>query len=318
MRCPRCGTQGAAGGYCSGCGRGLFAWLGDPLGAMETVGPAAAAAAPVSLRSRRATSTGKLIFGLCVIALVFVASPVWSAVLLASCLVALWRWPGVRWLPWSLFFGGGLLLAVLSQPAVSTTLLGTRSRPSATVVATFPPAAAAATAVARQAEDVYDRGAERWHAGDSVAAIEAFTKTIDLRPDWGDAFNMRALARVSAGQIDAALDDARRAVYLDRSASRVDTIDTRAYVLLKRGAYEAALADYDAVMASPRELPAASLLGRGIVLSNLGQPERARKDLEEGLRLATDLKLDRDPQLADLESEAIRIIETLPEANSLG
>lgn len=316
MRCPRCGTDGAAGGYCSACGRRLFAWLGDRFGAMELVGPGRAAS-PVSARSRSVTSTGKVIFGLCIIAVVFVASPVWAAVLLIGFLVVLWRWPGVGWLPWSLFLTGVLLLAVLSQPAVSTTLFSTRSRPMPTVVATLPPAVVTATAVARQADDAYDRGAKLWRAGESLTAVEAFTKAIDLRPNWSDAFNMRALARVSAGQLDAALEDARRAVELDRSASRVDTIDTRAYVLLKQGAYETALTDYESVMASPGEPPAASLLGRGIAFAKLGQPERARVDLEEGLRRAADLKLDLDPQLADLQSEAIRIIETLPEAKSL-
>jgi hypothetical protein len=189
MRCPSCGSEGAAGSYCSKCGGRLFAWVGDPLGANDAVGPARAAAL-VPTRGRPATSEGKLIFGLCVIALVFVASPIWSAVLLVGVLVVLWRWPGVGWLPWSLFLVGVLLVAVLWQTTVSWVLVGTPARLMPTAVATLPPAAVTATAVAREASDAYERGAELWRTGDSLAAIEAFTKAIDRRPDWSEAIRL--------------------------------------------------------------------------------------------------------------------------------
>jgi tetratricopeptide (TPR) repeat protein len=261
-------------------------------------------------------STGKLIVGLCVIALAFVAAPIWGAAMVIGMLVVLWRWPGVGWQLWTLFLVGGLAVAVLSESAVSQTLVGSDRRPAMTAVATLPPAVVSATAVARQANDAYHRGTELWSAGDALAAIDAFTKAIDLRPNWSSAYNMRALARVSAGQLDAAQDDAQLAVEFDRSTWRVDTLDTRAYVLLKRGQHQAALADYNAVLAVPLDPPAASLLGRGIAFANLGQTEPARTDLNEGLRLAANLKLEVDPQLADLQAEAVRLIQTLPEANS--
>jgi tetratricopeptide (TPR) repeat protein len=268
--------------------------------------------------ARAEASTAKVIVGMLAITLTFVVSPMWAAALLTAFVVVLWRWPGVGWLSWSILLGAGFVLAVLTQPGVTRSPFGGAPRSVPPAVATLPPhapAAATATVIARQvnaANEAYDRGVDLWHAGDSVAAIEALTRAIDMLPNWGDPYNLRALVRVSAGQFDAALDDAQSALDLDSSDSKIDTLDTRAYVLLKRGDYAAAQADYDAVLAAPGAPPAASLLGRGIVYAHLGQLEPARADLKEGLRLSGDLEV--DPQLADLKGEATRTMEIVPQA----
>ena len=112
MRCPHCGTDSTAGGYCDRCGQRLFVWLGDPLGAAEPRTPHAAVSPP---RSRPSASNVKVLTGLAAICVVVVIAPVWSGLMFLGFLFVLWRWPGIGWQPWSLLLGGALLLAVISQ-----------------------------------------------------------------------------------------------------------------------------------------------------------------------------------------------------------
>jgi hypothetical protein len=84
---------------------------------MEVTGLSSAEAA--TSRARPATSTDKVLVGLCAVVLASVVSPVWAAILLVGFLVVLWRRPGIGWMPWSLFLGGVLLLAALFQMGVS-------------------------------------------------------------------------------------------------------------------------------------------------------------------------------------------------------
>jgi hypothetical protein len=118
MRCPRCRTESPAGGYCPGCGRRLFGWLGDPFGSTEPF-RASEITAPGPRPLGPAVSTGKLMAGVVAIALAVIISPWWAAGLLILVLAVSKRWPGVGWWPWSLVLGGTLLLAVLGQQAIS-------------------------------------------------------------------------------------------------------------------------------------------------------------------------------------------------------
>ena len=118
MRCLRCGTEGASALYCTRCGHRLFAWLGDPLGAMELTGLSSAAAA--TPRTSSATTAAKVILGVCAVLLASYISSAWAAILLIAFLVVFWRWPRIGWRPWSIFLGGVLLLAALSHLAAKS------------------------------------------------------------------------------------------------------------------------------------------------------------------------------------------------------
>jgi hypothetical protein len=106
MRCPQCHTESRPPDeFCARCGHRLFAWLGDPLGAIEAAGPAAAApGAPLA----RSSSTAKVAAALVAIVALALLSPVWAALLFVTVGVVLWGWPRIGWGAY-----GALLISVV-------------------------------------------------------------------------------------------------------------------------------------------------------------------------------------------------------------
>jgi tetratricopeptide (TPR) repeat protein len=168
-------------------------------------------------------------------------------------------------------------------------------------------AQATATTVALTSRAAYLRGQSFWQQGDFTRAVAELSQAIQIRPDYGEAYNLRALATVGTNDLDQALADANMTVQLERTANR---LDTRAYVHLRRTEYAAALEDYNAAFALTRNPSSANYwLGRGLTYHALGNLTDARSDIESGLSRISGTP---DPQLVDLETRARQALATLP------
>jgi hypothetical protein len=295
MRCPDCHASNPPDRRtCGVCGHRLFAWLGDPFGALD----------------RPAATTGgrRQIGGAAVVAASTPAAPARPEPIAA---------PPRGGVPWGKVSVIGLLvwlipLGLLAGLAIwspreqrgpdsrATVFAAARATDTvvreATAVAASRATSAAAAAIG--ADRVYRRGLDRWRARDFAAAVDDLNFAIGLLPGSAPPYNIRALARAGLGDYEAALADADRAVGLDRDANN---LDTRAYILLKRGRYHAAFADYRQVAGLKGEtnLIAANLLGRGLARAGFDDTAGAIADLEAGIRRAEGVTAP-DPQLADL------------------
>ena len=159
--------------------------------------------------------------------------------------------------------------------------------------------------------ELNDVGLARWRAGDSPGAVASLTEAIDLMPDWWGAYNHRALARATAGDHEGALADAESAVRLLGSGPiTVDlwaaVLDTRGFAHLLLGQHEAALRDYDEVIATNVGTHVAFPLGRGLARIGLGDQMGGLADLKWGFLIAG--AFPSDPQLRVLFTHAERAL----------
>ncbi len=200
--------------------------------------------------------------------------------------------------------------SAVGAPRVATP--GSTPQPAAAPVtprATVLPATA--TAVADPVFGGIRSATEKWYARDFEGALRDATRAVELAPTYGQGYNIRALILTSLGRYDQAIQDAERAVQLDRG---FPTLDTRAWVNVKRGRYQEALADYEQLTMFGPEAQRSPflLLGRGVARAGLGETAKARDDIEAGLREVDEAQrqgpIPPDPQLEDLMAEGRRIL----------
>ncbi len=117
---------------------------------------------------------------------------------------------------------------------------------------------------------------------DLEAAIDAYDKALDLKPDYAEAYNNRGVAKNDLRQYEAALTDLDEAMQLKPATSEIYNNRGNA----KRGLrqHQAALADYtEAIRLKPDSAEAYN--NRGVAKNDLRQYEAALVDLTEALRL---------------------------------
>jgi tetratricopeptide (TPR) repeat protein len=148
------------------------------------------------------------------------------------------------------------------------------------------------------------------------AAIEAYTKATELKPDFAEAFNNRGIAYGNKGDYDKAIADYTEAVRLNPNFA--EAFCTRGNTYAQKGDYDKAIADYtEAVRLKPND--ASAFLNRGIAYSDTGDHGRAIADYNEAIRLQPDYaeafnnrggaygkKGEHDKAIADF-GEAIRL-----------
>jgi tetratricopeptide (TPR) repeat protein len=118
--------------------------------------------------------------------------------------------------------------------------------------------------------------------GDLQGAIEAFSRAVEVKPDYAMAYFNRGTSRSGLGQIDGALEDLDRALEIDPDLAEAHV--NRALLREGRGEMQAALNDYlRALEIAPWSHAAHSNLGN--LYRKLGQPDRALAEYEEALRI---------------------------------
>ena len=120
---------------------------------------------------------------------------------------------------------------------------------------------------------------------DYARAIPNFDQAIKLDAGHAPSWNSRCWARAMTGQLDQALTDCNESLRL-----RTDpyTLDSRGLVHLKLGHYDAAIADYDAVLKSIPDFPD-SLYGRGMAKRKKGDTAGGDADLSRAKALRAEI-----------------------------
>ena len=118
---------------------------------------------------------------------------------------------------------------------------------------------------------------------DLEAAVDAYTKAIELNPALAEAYNNRGNAKADLGQHEAALADHDRTIELNPTLATA--YYNRGNTKRSLGQYDAELADYDrAIELAPTF--AAAYNNRGYAKHALGQHDAALADLDRAIELA--------------------------------
>jgi tetratricopeptide (TPR) repeat protein len=124
-----------------------------------------------------------------------------------------------------------------------------------------------------------------------VKAIEAFTQTLDVHPEWVWGYVKRGIARAYDGQSDKALEDAKRAEALIGASGETPLLRSWLGVLYARAGDHAAARS---CIKRLEEIARQKVVGASdfaVVYAVLGENEKAFAWLEEGIRL-------RDPGMS--------------------
>ena len=176
----------------------------------------------------------------------------------------------------------------------------------------------------KEATEQYNRGLERYRAGDVAGAIAAYTRAIELDRRYADAYNNRGVAYLTQKDYAAAVADFthsievapsdaaynnRGSIFFSQQKIEEAIADFTAGIKLKasaegyanRGvAYQQtsrealALADYEQAIELNAKFGRAYVL-RGLILLRRGQDAAAQKDLEKGFQLDASLHAEFDP-----------------------
>lgn len=153
-----------------------------------------------------------------------------------------------------------------------------------------------ATAVKElSATDWYDKGLNFIESGNYSAALNAFTKAIELYPKFFGLYLNRGFAYDMLGNQQQAINDYSKAIELVPKLAKDADVFANVYVLRgssydELGNQQQAINDYNKAIELKPKL-AAAYYGRGIVYNELGIYQQALSDLNKAIEL--------DPQLAE-------------------
>jgi tetratricopeptide (TPR) repeat protein len=134
-----------------------------------------------------------------------------------------------------------------------------------------------------EVEDHWQRGMQMMHEGNLEAAIQAFSRSIELEPGHVPSIASRAITYRSMGKTDAALADVSRAIELTREAPFLEELlEFRGSIYTETGKYAEGEKDLTRVIDGGRD-DAELRLYRAICLLELGQLDRSMADIEKAL-----------------------------------
>lgn len=156
-------------------------------------------------------------------------------------------------------------------------------------------------------------------AGRLLESIRAYSKLIELQPDFAMAYNDRAYHRALLNiELEEAESDIAKAISL--SADRVPPayIDTRGYLHLLRGRNKEALADFNSVLNNPdarlelgQEGAGEVLYHRGLVYMKLNERKLAMNDFVAARNLGFDRQIPMPPEEGNAKPELPTIGELI-------
>jgi tetratricopeptide (TPR) repeat protein len=155
----------------------------------------------------------------------------------------------------------------------------------------------------------YNRGLAFSRSNRLAEADQDFSKAIELSPSYAKAYNSRAAVRLRAGRFNEALADINKGIALNPHDAEAYVTRGTIYAVARH--YAEAIEDYDrAIGLSPDD--AAAWFNRGTALSNFGRPDQALSDLDHAIAL--------DPNYAEayvnranLRAAARRFDEAMPD-----
>jgi tetratricopeptide (TPR) repeat protein len=123
--------------------------------------------------------------------------------------------------------------------------------------------------------------------GDKTAALEDFSKGLELKPNQAAYYTARSYIYMSQGDFARAIDDFTRLLALNPDDK--DLRLKRASLYLKVNETNEALADYEKVLANDARNVIA-LAGRGEALAKQGHRRAGAEALQQALQIASDPK----------------------------
>ncbi|MBZ8182103.1 CHAT domain-containing protein [Oscillatoria salina] len=133
-----------------------------------------------------------------------------------------------------------------------------------------------------EAAALYNRGGEKYYAGDLLGAIADFTQAITLNPNDYQAYTNRGSVYAELGRYTEAIDDYTQAITLN--PNYYQAYYNRGFVYNALGRYEEAIVDYtQAITLNPNFYDAYT--NRGFVYHELGRNEEAIADFTQALTL---------------------------------
>lgn len=133
------------------------------------------------------------------------------------------------------------------------------------------------------AEESYQSGVRLLKIARYPQAILAFDRVISLKPDFADAYLMRAKALVADNQTDRSFRDFSTTIEMRPNDPQPLVERGKAYIEMKD--YQAAIADANAALALDTDLAAAYNL-RGSAVRSMGNPVGALADFNRAVNLA--------------------------------
>jgi tetratricopeptide (TPR) repeat protein len=134
-----------------------------------------------------------------------------------------------------------------------------------------------------------NRGINRREAGDLEGAVNDYSRAIELRSDYGAAYWNRGVAYGDLGEREKAIDDYTRAMkqYVENDVALAALYNNRGYEKRKLKDYREAINDFSkAISLSPDNLSAH--WRRASTYGHIGQYEKAIRDYDDAIRMATD------------------------------
>ncbi len=132
----------------------------------------------------------------------------------------------------------------------------------------------------------YNRGLSYERTGRPEQAIPNFDQAIRLNPSHAGALNRRCWTVAAfQGRLEAALKDCNESLRL--RPGNADALDSRGFVHLKSGRFDAAIADYDAALRI--ESTSHSLYGRGLARQRKGDQAGGAADIAAAKAIQADI-----------------------------
>jgi len=129
------------------------------------------------------------------------------------------------------------------------------------------------------------RGSAYDQKGDDKRAVQDFNQAIQMNPNSARFLNSRCWARAILGDLQLALTDCNKSLRLNSNEA---TFDSRGLVYLKMKNADAAITDYNAVLAIDPKVPS-SLYGRGLAEHMKGNEFASQADITAAVKLQSDI-----------------------------
>ena len=138
---------------------------------------------------------------------------------------------------------------------------------------------------ASTAEDLVQKGMEKYNKKDYQGAIDDYNQAIKLKPDYADAYNSRGVSRSSLGDKKEAIDDYNQAIKLKPDLA--EAYSNRGITRSDLGDKKEAIDDYNQAIKLKSDY-AEAYYSRGVTRSDLGDKKGAIEDYNQAITLNPD------------------------------
>jgi tetratricopeptide (TPR) repeat protein len=131
-------------------------------------------------------------------------------------------------------------------------------------------------------EEWFNKGSERYQAGDFSGAVRAYSEAVILMPEKTEPYFNRGIAYIKMGELDKALHDYSKVIRLNPDYAKA--YNNRGWAYLQRGLFDLAIQDCtQALLLDPAM--ATAYHTRGMAYKGKGLTDRAGDDFQKSCKL---------------------------------